>query len=90
MSSRHQALNGADSVQDLADAIALVENAGFYVMPIEGSSDHYARSDMVHASITPSCIACSEPALPNNLYCQGHDRLGTYRVTDEKHWAANE
>jgi hypothetical protein len=41
-------------------------------------------------SVAPACIACSEPALPANLYCQGHDRLGTYRVTDEKHWAANE
>jgi hypothetical protein len=41
-------------------------------------------------SVAPACIACSERALPNNLYCAGHDRLGTYRVTDEKHWAANE
>jgi hypothetical protein len=77
MTSRHQPLNGADSAQSLADAIALLENAGFYVYPNS-------------TAISPSCIACSEPALPNNLYCQGHDRLGTYRVTDEKHWAANE
>jgi hypothetical protein len=74
MTSRHQPLNGADSAQSLADAIALVEAAGY----------------TIKTGISPSCIACSEPALPNNLYCQGHDRLGTYRVTDEKHWAANE
>jgi hypothetical protein len=68
--------NGADSAQSLADAIALVESLGFTVSTDRG--------------IHPACNACSEPALPNNLYCQGHDRLGTYRVTDEKHWAANE
>jgi hypothetical protein len=57
--SRHQPLNGADSAQSLADAIALLENAGFYVYPNS-------------TAITPSCIACSEPALPADLYCKTH------------------
>ena len=63
--SRHQELNGADSAQGLADAIALLENAGFYVYPES-------------PAIVPKCIACSEPALTGNVYCEGHDRLGTY------------
>lgn len=86
MAGRHQPTHGADSArytdtldigcakcgatysamethrcaQDLADAIALLENAGFYVYP---SSP---------APIVPRCIACSEPARPNDIYCRTH------------------
>lgn len=37
----------------------------------------------------PQCAACSLPAVTDG-YCRGHARLFEYRVTDEKHWAANE
>jgi hypothetical protein len=70
--------------QQLADAIALVETedqlfnevmAGFD----RAIQDPEALQRLKDAGfIVPACIACSERALPNNLYCAGHDRLGTY------------
>ena len=76
MGGRFQPEQGADSAQGLADAIALLENAGFYVYP--------------EPPIVPKCIACSEPAMTDSVYCAGHDRLMDYEPTDDGHWAANE
>lgn len=78
MSGRHQPENGADSAQGLADAIALLENAGFYVYPES-------------PTLVPKCIACSEPALSSDVYCKGHARLSEY--TDHERYggiAAND
>lgn len=42
--------------------------------------------------ITPSkqCMACSDPAVPGDIYCAGHDRLLEYVRTTPDSWAANE
>ena len=79
MSGRHQPLNGADSAQALANAIEYVEAHGLTV-----------TSKREAVLIIPRCIECDLPAVPDDVYCQGHLRLAYDHTTDESRWAANE